>query len=219
MKNLKISTLNSYAIEPQEKPKNIIVFLHGYGANGQDLIGIGAEWKRALPHTIFISPDAPFPCEMSPLGRQWFSLSEYTIPAMEREIVNVWPTLDGYLDAVLDHYDLTDGQMILCGFSQGCMMGLYALPRRHRPCAGILGYSGRLLGEKELKTGQNKETPIYLIHGEADNVVPSESWDHATQTLEEYGYDVSGYTTPYLGHGIDPKGISSGLKFVQDCFK
>ncbi|PCH99357.1 MAG: phospholipase [Alphaproteobacteria bacterium] len=217
MKNIKIGDLNSYVIEPEEGAKNIVVLLHGYGASGRDLIGIGDEWKNALPNTIFISPDAPFPCEMAPAGLQWYSLNEYTIPAMEREIVGAWPVLNQYLDAVLKHYGLGDDKMIISGFSQGCMMSLYALPRRKNACAGILGYSGRLLGASALN-GANKTTPIYLIHGEADDVVDRGSWDDATETLETRGYKVSGYTTPRLGHGIDGDGIANGLKFIQSCF-
>lgn len=219
MKNYTLANLKTYAVEPDGAPQSLVILLHGYGADGRDLISIGEEWQTNLPNTVFVSPDAPYPCEMSPLGRQWFSLSEYTIPAMEREIISVWPTLDKYLNALLEHYNLTDDKMIISGFSQGCMMSLYALPRRAKPCAGILGYSGRLLGESALEESKNSITPVHLIHGEADNVVPCESWDHATQTLEEQGYSVTGHTTPRLAHGIDMEGIRSGLGFIQNCFK
>lgn len=218
MKTLQIGTLNSYVIEPQGMPETIVVIMHGYGADGRDLIDIGAAWAHSMPNTVFISPNAPYPCEMSPMGRQWFSLAEYTIPAMEREIVGVWPILNAYLDAVLGHYNLTDDKMILSGFSQGCMMSLYALPRRAKPCAGILGYSGRLLSLSAIEGGKNTQTPIRLIHGNADNVVPPQSLYHARDTLTENGYTVTATMTPHLPHGIDPQGIQDGLRFIQDCF-
>lgn len=219
MKKIHIGGLTSYVIEPHSHIKNIVVLLHGYGSDGQDLIGIGDQWKHDMPGTVFISPDAPYPCEISPMGRQWFSLAEYTMPAMEREVVGVWPVLDKYLDDVLAHYTLPDSRMILGGFSQGCMMSLYALPRRNKPCAGILGYSGRLLGENALHDSKNTKTPVHLIHGEADSIVAVDAWDYATKTLEENGYSVTGYTTPGLPHGIDANGITSGADFIKTCLK
>ena len=217
IKQTKIGTLNSYAIEPAGAPESVVMILHGYGADGRDLIDIGGEWQATLPDTVFISPDAPFPCEMSPMGRQWFSLAEYTIPAMEREIIPVWDTLDRYLDDVLSHYNLSDDRLVISGFSQGCMMALYALPRRKKPCAGVLGYSGRLLGGNALEAKQNASTPIRLIHGDIDAVVPPDSLPHAMQTLQGLGYNVTGTITRGLGHGIDGQGIRDGAAFIKDC--
>ena len=216
MNKLMISNLNTYEITAQAKtPRYCVIFLHGYGANGQDLIGIADQWKPSLPDTVFISPDAPMPCEMGGGGRQWFSLAQYSIPAMEREIKTAWPNLNQYINAVSAYYDIPLSQIILCGFSQGTMMSLYALPRVISPLAGILGYSGRLLDDDAFNGGANNETPIRLIHGEADPVVPIVSWHHANDVLSANGYVVDGHTTPNLPHGIDAKGIEEGLNFIQ----
>lgn len=211
-----IGGLNTYIIDPVSggKPQHIVVLLHGYGANGQDLIGIGAEWAPSLPDCVFVSPDAPFPCEMSPMGLQWFSLQNYTDAAMTVEIQKIFPILSQWLDGILAHFGLTDDKMILSGFSQGCMMSLYTATRREKPCAGVLGYSGRLLDAPQNHGGQ---IPIHLIHGEADQVVPVSSWHDAKKTLESNGFKVTGHTTSALPHGIDMGGIESGLKFIQSC--
>ena len=216
MNQITLSNLRSYEIQPQSgQAQSCVIFLHGYGANGQDLIGIANEWKTALPDTVFVSPDAPQPCEMGGGGRQWFSLAEYSIPAMEREIQTAWPKLDEYLADVSNHYAVPLDKIILCGFSQGTMMALYALPRTKQSLGGVLGYSGRLLDEDAFNQQNNNKTPIHLIHGEADQVVPLVSWNHAVDVLKSNGYTVDGHTTPNLPHGIDAKGIQEGLKFVQ----
>ena len=216
IKEKTIGGLESYIIEPEGEATSIVFLLHGYGADGRDLISISAEWRTALPHTIFISPNAPFPCEMSPMGRQWFSLNPYTIEAMTDNIKPAHETLSNYIDAVLDHFDLQDDQMILSGFSQGCMMSLYTGLRRDKNCAGILGYSGRLLGEDAIPDGKSG-IPVHLIHGLADDVVPAESWTHAKDTLEAKKFTVTGHRTPNLGHGIDMEGLRSGSGFIQKC--
>lgn len=218
MNTLNIAQLDSYEILPlSDKPSSCVIFLHGYGADGKDLIGIGKTWQAALPETVFLSPDAPYPCEMSAFGRQWFSLADYTIPAMEREIQVVWPKLESYITTVSNHYNIPLNKIILCGFSQGTMMALYIIPRLATPLGGVLGYSGRLLDEKALAAGKNTETPVYLVHGEADPVVPIESWHHAHANLKNHGYTVDGYTTPHLPHGIDEEGIEKGLTFIRQA--
>lgn len=212
-----IGGLPTYIVDPVsgKTPAHIVVLLHGYGADGRDLIGIGADWAQNLPDTVFVSPDAPSPCEMSAMGRQWFSLREYTDAAMTREIEQVFPVVNAWLDAVLAHFGLQDKDMILSGFSQGSMLSLYVASRREHACAGVLGYSGRLLGNPVNHTAM----PIHLIHGQADQVVPVSSWHEAKKTLEGNGYNVTGHTTPALPHGIDMEGITSGLAFIQSCFK
>jgi len=212
-----IGGLPSYIIDPVsgDRPRHIVVLLHGYGADGHDLIGIGTDWAPSLPDTVFVSPNAPYPCEMSATGYQWFSLHDYTDSAMTREIEQVSPLVNTWLDTILTHFNLKDQNMILSGFSQGSMLSLYTGTHRGRACAGILGYSGRLLGNPTNHTA----VPIHLIHGQADQIVPVSSWHDTKKTLEKNGYKVTGHTTPALPHGIDKNGIISGLAFIQSCFK
>jgi phospholipase/carboxylesterase len=196
-------------------PKQIIVLLHGYGSNGQDLISLAPYWAPAVPDALFVSPDAPFPCEMG-VGGQWFSLSEYTPEKLLEGAQIAAPLLDAYLDDVLNEYDLEDKDLALVGFSQGTMMSLYNGPRRSNQIAGVLGYSGALIGEEGL--GAGTKPPIHLIHGASDSVVPVAAYHSAVKSLTENGFLVSGHTTPRLEHSIDEEGIESGSKFFSKIF-
>lgn len=201
------------------KPENIVVLLHGYGSNGQDLIGLAPEYAAALPNTLFISPDAPFPCEAG-FGYQWFSLSSYTPQAMLTGAVEAVPILNQFLDDVLKEYDLPASKLALVGFSQGTMMSLYAGPRRKESIAGILGYSGALVGgEMMLGNASISKCPIHLIHGDHDTVVPVAAYYHAVTTLKMGGFDVTGSVTHGLMHSIDRKGIEDGAEFLKRIFE
>ncbi len=220
MEQKKIGDLNSYVLFPQSEdhyPQNAVILVHGYGANGRDLISIGQEWALDCPDTLFIAPDAPDRCELAPMGHQWFSLDNYTREAMEKEISTAWKILSKFIDDVMDEYSLTENKIILMGFSQGTMMALHAALMRKNPCAGVLGYSGRLLINKEqLDTIPHKKMPIHLIHGSADLVVSVDEWEDAMAILKDNKYNITGYKTKGLGHGIDITGIESGLYFIKE---
>ncbi len=220
-----MANLNHYTHAPQSgvKPKQIIVLLHGYGSNGRDLISLAPYWQPSVPEAIFVSPDAPFFCdavpEMSDTMHQWFSLTNRT---PERDLAGVKKAaliLDSYLDSLLSHYGLSDDKLALVGFSQGTMMSLYVGPNRTHKIAGILGYSGSLIGAETLDlVKENEKPPIHLIHGEADSVVPIERYYDSVKRLKAKGFQVSGHTTPMLEHSIDNDGIESGAKFLSKIF-
>ncbi len=219
-----MTKLNHYTQAPASgvKAKQIIVLLHGYGSNGRDLISLAPYWKDSAPHALFVSPDAPFPCEMAGGDmnnsmRQWFSLAEYTPEKLLAGAKTAHPILNDYLDDLLAEHNLTNANMALVGFSQGTMMSLYTGPRRLEAMAGILGYSGALIGEEGLRN-ENK-TPIRLIHGESDSVVPVAAYHDAVKKLTDKGFDISGHTSPHLEHSIDGQGIESGARFLGDIFK
>ena len=159
-----------FRIEPQAgKVKSLVVFLHGYGANGQDLIGIGNQWKAFLPNTAFISPDAPEPCAMNPFGGfQWFDLTMRDPTEYWRGVEKTGPGLQAFLDQELKHYGLADSQLVLVGFSQGTMMALHVGLRRSKPLAGIIGYAGKLAGPEHLKGQLSHKAPVLLVHGAMD---------------------------------------------------
>lgn len=212
-----MSKLNHYVQAPQsgEKPKQIIVLLHGYGSNGKDLISLAPYWQSAVPDAIFVSPDAPFPCEVG-MGYQWFSLAEYTPEKLLEGAQSAHPVLDDYLDHLLEEHGLEDKDLALVGFSQGTMMSLYTGLRRKAQIAGILGYSGALIGLENV--GSENRPSVRLIHGENDSVVPVEAYHNAVKLLTEKGYSVSGHTTPHLDHSIDGQGIESGAEFLDKIF-
>jgi phospholipase/carboxylesterase len=200
------------AVHPKgATPKRAVVLLHGLGADGNDLFGLVPALAPALPDTAFFSPDAPFPCDMAPFGRQWFSLQTRTADAIEAGVHAAAGILDAFLDETLERLGLDASKLALVGFSQGTMMSLYVGLRRAKSLAGIVGYSGRLVGAaSEFKS----KPPVLLVHGDADQVVPPDSLPLAVKTLEHAGVPVEAVTRPGLGHGIDEEGLRRGRDFL-----
>lgn len=196
------------------KPEKLVILLHGVGADGNDLISLADSWAPILPRAEFLSPDAPQPCDMAPYGRQWFSLKDRRSPAMLAGIQVTAPILNAFIDHALTARGLTDADLALVGFSQGTMMSLYVGPRRPRRMAGILGYSGALLGAETLPADAQSRPPVQLVHGEADPIVPFEAMAHAEAGLASAGITVATMARPGLPHGIDPEGLDIGARFL-----
>lgn len=197
------------------KPDSIVVLLHGYGSNGQDLMGLAPYYAQGLPNTVFVSPDAFSRCEMG-FGYQWFSLQSWMPQHMLEAAEDVAHPLNDYLDDLLKRYELEPGRMALVGFSQGTMMSLYVAPRRDQPIAGVLGYSGALLGGEGFSSDTRiQKVPVHLVHGDIDPVVTVAAWYHATDLLKKAGFPVTGNVTRGLVHSIDERGLADGLQFLQ----
>lgn len=195
-------------------PTSMVILLHGYGANGEDLIDLGRTWQDSFPNTIFIAPNAPTPCELSPLGYQWFSLSDWSPMAMDQGARRAAPWINDFINTQLAKYKVKSEQLVLCGFSQGTMMSLYVALRRPEKIAGVLGYSGALLCADEWPSITIQKPPICLVHGIADNVVPVTAYYHAMQVFEQNQFDVAGHPLHGLMHGINQYGIDIGEKFL-----
>ena len=196
-------------------PRSIVVFVHGYGADGNDLIGLGREWARALPHTLFVSPHAPQPCAGSPMGRQWFPLTMRDPHEFARGVAAARPELDAFLDAELARHGLDDTACALVGFSQGTMLALHVGPHRERPLAGILGFSGLLADPSALKSGAIQKPPVMLIHGDLDDLIPVAAVFSAAQGLAEAEIPVEWHISSGVPHGIGPDGMALGLSFLK----
>ena len=205
------------------QPEQAVLLLHGYGSNGADLLGLAPYWAEALPHAAFIGPDAPFVCEMSPLGYQWFSLREIMAGAPLADGLRrtgadaVAPVLNELIDDILARFDLPANKLALVGFSQGTMMALHVALRRPVPLAGVLGFSGMLIDPPSLATDLTAKPPVLLVHGDADPVVPYASLAKAETTLAAAGVAVETLTCPRLGHSIDDAGLEAGQRFLQQC--
>jgi phospholipase/carboxylesterase len=192
-----------------------VILLHGYGADGNDLIGLASYWARELPHVGFVSPHAPFPCEMSPQGRQWFSLGDRSPESMLTGTRMAAQVIDGFIDDELQRLNLTPNKLALVGFSQGTMMSLFVGPRRAEQIAGIVGYSGRLVAP-ELLAGEIKtKPPVTLVHGAADEMVPAVALEQAVTGLQAVGIEAASQMRPGLGHSIDDEGLRIGLSFLR----
>ena len=196
---------------------HLVVFLHGYGADGNDLIDIGRQWQPWLPDAAFVAPHAPEPCAAAPMGRQWFGLTFRDPDERWRGVVKARPALDAFLDAELARLGLDESRLALVGFSQGTMMALHAGLRRPRPPAAIVGYSGVLVTPREGDAGGLEAAarpPILLVHGDADDVIPVEALLLSAESLAEAGIPCEWHLSAGIGHGIDGEGLRQGGLFL-----
>jgi phospholipase/carboxylesterase len=210
-------------IQPKSgKAKQLVVFLHGYGADGNDLIEIGRQWRGLLPEAAFVSPHAPERCALSPGGRQWFPLTMRDDTERWRGVVAARPTLDAFLDAELARHGLDENALALVGFSQGTMMALHTgLRRRLAPCA-ILGYSGVVAMGPE-QPGEElpvslRPPAILLVHGEEDPLIPSDALFLSANALADAGLPTQWHLSAGLEHGIDNAGLLHGGMFLAQSF-
>ena len=194
-----------------------IVLLHGLGADGEDLIGLADSWAGALPECRFLSPHAPERCDMAPMGRQWFSIRDRSEAALRAGVERAAPALDAFIDGALDADGLGDDRLVLVGFSQGTMMALHVALRRRRAPAGVLGYSGRLIGAGRLADEAIARPPVMLIHGDADDMVPIAALHEAVAALGAAGVSAQWHVSGGVGHGIAPDGLAIGARFLRDC--
>ena len=194
--------------------KSLVVFLHGYGADGEDLAGLMPYWAQRLPHALFVSPNAPEPCEGNPFGRQWFSLPSIDPVAAFAGARAVAPVLDAWLDALLAHYRLGGDRLVLAGFSQGALMALHVGLRRAVAPAAIVAWSGWLAGPETLPRELKGRPPTLLVHGTDDPVVPYSSLAIGAAALKAAGVPVETLARPGLGHGIDQPALDRALGFA-----
>jgi len=197
------------------KPRRLVILLHGLGADGNDLIGLAPYWARLLPDAEFLSPNAPFPCDMAPYGYQWFSSQDRSPEAVLGGVRAAAPILDAFIDEALEERGLGSGELALVGFSQGTMMSLFVGLRRAEPVAGIVGFSGRLLAPELLASELRSRPPILLVHGTEDPLVPYSSLAAAETTLKAAGVPVETVTSFGIGHSIDDQGLRRGGQFLK----
>jgi phospholipase/carboxylesterase len=197
------------------KPRRLVILLHGLGADGNDLIGLAPYWARLLPDAEFLSPNAPFPCDMAPYGYQWFSSQDRSPEAVLGGVRAAAPILDAFIDEALEERGLGSGELALVGFSQGTMMSLFVGLRRAEPVAGIVGFSGRLLAPELLASELRSRPPVLLVHGTEDPLVPYSSLAAAETTLKAAGVPVETVTSVGIGHSIDDQGLRRGGQFLK----
>ena len=213
------------------KSEHLVMLLHGYGASGDDLIGLAPYLAPLLPDAEFVSPNAPERCAITPMGHQWFAMPDYEPERMRHDghyrqstraemlagALGAAPVLDNFIDQELRRSGLGEERLALLGFSQGTMMALHVGLRRPRPCAGIAGFSGSLVGAERLKREVTARPPILLVHGDADELVPVEALFEAVAALGAAELSVEWHVSPGAGHGIAPDGLELAGRFLAQA--
>jgi phospholipase/carboxylesterase len=220
-----MAELDGPRIEPKSgAAKQLVVFLHGYGADGNDLIEIGRAWQPFLPEAAFVSPHAPRPCGQSPNGREWFALTMRDPTERWTGVNAAAPGLNTFLDSEMARRQLPPSALALVGFSQGTMMALHVGLRRAAAPAGIVGYSGMLVVPEEAEIEKfagevRSKPPVLLVHGDQDPLIPVQALLHAAQGLASLDIPVEWHISPGIGHGIDDDGLRHGGEFLARAFK
>lgn len=195
--------------------KQLIIFVHGYGANGQDLIALAQYFAQVAPDAAFISPDAPYRCDGAPGGFQWYDVWMKDPAERLAAIRAAGEIFDNFVTNQLARYELSEDQLVLVGFSQGTMMSLFTAPRREKAVAGIVGYSGRMEAPDRLEEEIRSKPRVVMVHGDSDELLAVSEMETAANTLRKCGVDIETHVRPGLGHGIDEEGIRVGVGFVQ----
>ncbi len=201
------------------KASSLVILVHGYGADGADLLGLADPLGEHMPDTVFVAPNAPNRCSNNPMGYEWFpipwldgSSEEAAAEGMARAVED----LNAFIDETIAAEGVDDAHTILLGFSQGTMMNLHIAPRRPRPVAGVVGFSGRLLAPEQLKSEVVSRPPVLLVHGDQDDMVPPASLAEAARALDDAGFEVYAHVSKGTGHGIAPDGLGVALHFMRD---
>ena len=210
-------SLNTTIISPhsKEKAKNAVILCHGYGGDGKDISLLAAYWRSHLPDTIFICPDAPEKCAVSPTGFQWFDLMDQTQDEILAKSLVAENKLNKLIDEVKNNNNLDFNNIALGGFSQGCMISLQTGIKRKNKIKCILGYSGKILNINHLGKNINSRPEIYLMHGDVDEVVPVSHLLEAKEFFIKNNYDIKTKIFENCEHRIPTEGSSMGLDFLK----
>jgi phospholipase/carboxylesterase len=207
--------LTGPTLAPKRGPAtHLVVLVHGYGADGNDLIGLAAHWQDLLPTVAFAAPNAPTKTPGAP-GYQWFPITRIDPHLMQQGVEMAGPVLDEYLDAELVRLGIPPENLALAGFSQGTMLSLHVGLRRKVKPAAIVGFSGMLAGVPP----KGEIPPILLTHGDADQVIPPQAMFMAALALGQAGACVQWHLAPGMGHGIDPEGLAIAGEFLDLGFR
>ena len=201
-----------------QPPEKIVIFCHGYGANGQDLIGLALNWQQDMPTISYFSPDAPFKSPGMPGGFQWWDIAGFSEAEQEAGVTMAGPILNTFIDQTLDDAGLQEEDLALVGFSQGTMLSLFVGLQRARPLAGIVGYSGAVAAPELLSRSIQSRPPVLLVHGDVDHMIPPTAMTASERFLKQNDVDVQTHLSQGMGHGIAPDGINLGRDFLMKVF-
>ncbi len=203
----------------QGQAKHLVIVLHGYGADGNDLLGLADPLGEHMPDTAFYAPDAPNKCSGNPFGFEWFPipwLDGSSEAQAEAGMAQSAVDLNGFIDQTMAAEGVTAAETVLLGFSQGTMMSLHIAPRRAEALAGVVGFSGRLLAPERLVAETVSRPPVLLVHGDQDPMVPVESLPAAADALAAADFEVYTHISKGTAHGIAPDGLGVALQFMRE---
>ncbi|MDG1438334.1 MAG: alpha/beta fold hydrolase [Emcibacteraceae bacterium] len=196
-------------------PEKLVILCHGFGSNGDDLIGLVPHFQRAMPNAVYVSPNAPEVCYGAPNGFQWFALTDLSREERLTGTLKAAPTLDQFIDQELEKYKLENKDLILIGFSQGTMMSLHVGLRRKSNIGGIIGFSGAMTLPENWEAEVTSKPPVVLIHGDMDNVVPVQMMKDAFIALQSIDVPVDNHISTGVMHSIGPGGLQKALEFLS----
>lgn len=207
---------------PRQEPASgtrvlqLVILLHGYGADGNDLIGLAPYFAQLLPSAYFVAPNGHESCAMSPSGYQWFPIGGFDEDERARGVQSAEQILNNFIDSELQRFDLDERSLILIGFSQGTMMSLHVGFRRNLAPAAIIGFSGMLVAPDRLKDECKVKPPVLLIHGDQDELLPVSNLFDASQGLGAAGINVEWHVSRGVGHGISEDGLFLATEFLRN---
>lgn len=196
------------------KPNALVILIHGYGSNGDDLISLARMIQPALPDAAFVAPHAPSRMPGMAAAYQWWPIDTFSMAERAAGAAAAAPDLDTFITHSLEEIDVPSDRVLLVGFSQGTMIALHVGMRRPKPLAGIVGISGMLVAPDQLEAEINSCPPVLLIHGTDDDVVPFRSMDLASTALTAAGVMVEKHVSPGVGHSVGQDGLAAATAFA-----
>lgn len=196
-----------------------IMFLHGLGADANDLFSLCPHFAKGFPSASMFVPNAPFPCTMAQQGYQWFDFLDRSSGALYKGASDAAPYINEAIDFFMKKYKLPASRVILAGFSQGAMMSVHTAMRRPEPLGAVISYSGMVIAPSKLEKEMKSKTPVCLVHGKADQIVPFAAFEDAREIFKQLQIPHQAYANEHLGHGIDQGGIQIGVKFAQGALQ
>lgn len=211
-------TLSGPMLPPKSggQPKQLMAILHGYGADGQDLISLGYQWRELWPDMLFVAPNAPDVCAQNPSGYQWFPLKVDRIAGRIEGVSNARPVIVNFLIDLWAQTGISPANTVLAGFSQGAMMALHVGTSLDQQLAAVVAFSGAFVPPEGFGSGKFARPPVALIHGDSDGVVDPNLSREADTVLESDGFEVSLHMSPRVGHGIAPDGLDFATAFLAE---
>ena len=206
--------LKSKIIKPEKEIKNAIILLHGYGGDGNDISMLSLNWKRHLLNTIFICPNGHETCEINPSGYQWFDLTKDDPNYILKETKKAEEILKKFINEVKEEYNLINNNICLSGFSQGCMMSLNVGLTSEDKFSSIVGFSGKIINQNDLKQRIKNLTDVFLIHGELDDIVSPTFLLEAKDFLIREKINVESHMVKNCGHHIPIEASSLALNYI-----